>query len=59
MSERSEIFQLALDRQTRLESIMKVIEQAERWCLDQKNGLTDPQICMAALKDIRRIVRKK
>ena len=59
MSDRSEIFKVALDMQNRLESIMKVIETAERWCEDQSNDLTHQQICMAALKDIRRIVRKK
>lgn len=30
---------------------------AEEWCKDQKNGMTDGEICIAALKDVRRLVR--
>jgi len=59
VSKRSEIFQLALDMQNRLESIMKVVETTEKWCADQSNGLTESEVCMAAMKDIRRIVRRK
>ncbi len=59
MSKRSETFEAALDAQNRLERVIEVVEKAERWCEDQSNDLTHQQICMAALKDIRRIVRKK
>lgn len=33
-----------------------VIELAESWSEDQTNGLTDSEVCLSAIKDIRRIV---
>ena len=40
-----------------LDRIKRVIEMAEDWCTDQANGLTDGEICISALKDIRRILK--
>lgn len=57
MSGRSDIFRLALDMENRLNRIQKVIERAEIWC--DKQLLPETEVCMAALKDIRRIMRKK
>lgn len=37
--------------------IKSVIETSKRWCADQTNGLTEQQVCMSALKDIRRTLK--
>lgn len=62
MSDRSEIFRLALDLEVsnheykrRFDKIEGVIKQAEDWC--DKQLLPETEICIAALKDIRRIMR--
>jgi hypothetical protein len=41
-----------------LRKIESVVDLAGRWCEDQENGMTDGTICIAALKDIRRILRE-
>ena len=40
----------------KLENINKAIKFAEEWCADQKNGLTNRQICISTLRHIRRII---
>jgi hypothetical protein len=42
----------------KLNNIQKVIVMAEKWSEDQSNGLTDSQVCISALKDIRRILKE-
>jgi len=38
----------------KISSIESVVKFAERWSNDQENGLTDGEICISAMKDIRR-----
>ena len=40
----------------KLDKIKAIIEMAEEWAADQENGMTEPQVCMAALKDIRQVL---
>ena len=40
----------------KLERVRGVIKMAEDWC--DKQLMSEGQICMAALKDVRRIVRE-
>ena len=40
-----------------LKKIKGVIDTAERWCDEQL--MSEGQICMAALKDIRRIIKEE
>ena len=41
-----------------IDKIEQVVEMAEDWCKDQSNGLTDGEICISALKDIRHILKE-
>lgn len=49
-------------RYNKLNRKMKMIKSAiclaEKWCKDQSIGIPESQICMAALKDIRRIIKE-
>ena len=51
-------FKIILNPPKKLEEIKRVLERAEAWCKDQNNGLTDGEICISALKDIKRIIKK-
>lgn len=42
----------------KLNNIQKVINMSEKWSEDQSNGLTEGQVCISALKDIRRIFKE-
>lgn len=42
----------------KLERIRLVFKMVEDLCLDQSNGLTDGEICISAMKDIRRILNE-
>jgi hypothetical protein len=39
-----------------IEKIKMVLKMTDEWIKDQSNGLTDGEICIAALKDIKRIL---
>ena len=41
----------------KLNKVKTAIDLAEEWCDDQSNGMTDGQISIAALKDIRRLIK--
>ena len=41
-----------------IEKIKDIINLAEEWCADQDNDLTEGQVCISALKDIRRILQQ-
>jgi len=41
-----------------LNKIKSIVALAERWSMDQENGLTPSSICVAALKDIRMITKE-
>jgi len=41
----------------KIKYIKTVIERTEKWCKDQTNNLTDGEICISALKDIKRIIK--
>lgn len=35
-----------------------IVELAGEWCADQENGMTDGEVCISALKDIRRLLNE-
>jgi len=41
----------------RLQKMESAVSLAEDWANDQRNWLTDGEICISALKDIRRLLR--
>ena len=41
----------------KINNIKAAIILAEDWCEDQANGITQGEVCIAALKDIRRFVK--
>lgn len=45
------------DMTQRMEKIKAAIHLTEDWCKDQSTEIPESQICMAALKDIRRIIK--
>ena len=40
-----------------LNKIKQIVHMAEDWCEDQENGITDGEVCISAMKDIRRIIK--
>lgn len=40
----------------KIEKLKKLVKLAEDWSLDQENGMTDGEICLSAMKDVRRII---
>lgn len=43
----------------KFKKIKSLIEFTEKWCKYQSNGMTDGQICISAMKDLRRIIKEK
>lgn len=41
----------------KIDKIKNAVKLAEDWCKDQSTKIPESQICMAALKDIRRIIK--
>lgn len=46
------------EAQTKLAKVKATIKLADEWSADQSNGITTGSVCIAALKDIRRIVKE-
>jgi len=44
--------------ENKISSINSVVKFAERWSNEQGNGLTDGEICISAMKDIRRHLKE-
>ncbi len=36
--------------------IQSIVKLAEEWSVDQENGMTPHQVCLADMKDIRRLI---
>lgn len=43
--------------ETKIKKVDDILAMTKEWIQDQDNGLTDSVICVAAMKDIRRIMR--
>jgi hypothetical protein len=43
----------------KIEKVNSVVNLANDWCEDQENEITDGSICISAMKDIRRTLRKE
>lgn len=42
----------------KINKIEGAVKRANDWASDQENGLTDSQICISAMKDVRRIINE-
>lgn len=54
---RSDIQYFVNSDKTFHQKIEGIVDLSEDWCKDQSNGLTDGEVCIGALKDIRRLVK--
>ena len=52
-----EIVELKSEDALLLDKIKGVVALCEDWCGDQGIGLTESQVCMSAMKDIRRMLK--
>lgn len=54
-----ELVELKPEAQSKLDRIELLVSIAEDWCKGQEIDLTDGQVCISAMKDIRRILKEK
>ena len=53
----SKLVERAEAAEAKIAAVQQIVQMTEDWCENQGNGIPDTVVCMAAMKDIRRLVR--